>query len=339
MNFKLSFAPNTIKTNSVFRVKAGGDQGSQTFPGLYIDRYSYIVNAAVHSMAQAVPKSVYALHIGAFNSIAWDVDFIIDHDHDYKSVSMAECELFKAYACRDSFRHKRKGSVIIQNDVWIGHGCTIYSGVTVHNGAVVAGNAVVTKDVPPYCIVGGNPARVIKPRFDGETIEKLLAVQWWDWSDEKIRENRAWFAKEPAAFAHHFYKRLPPQENACAVHIPPFEKTYLFFPDFDEPYGIWPHVIQSFCRAFSARKGYGLVLFVDKSQDTERCIQNIKELTRDIDAACSLYMYAGDTEEEAPVFSRADYYITSRSPRTVKRTCLADRFHVPILSGVDVPVF
>jgi len=79
-----------------------------------------------------------------------------------------------------------KGDVVIGNDVWLGQNAFILSGVTVGDGAVVAANAVVTKDVPPYSIVAGNPATVKKFRFDAETIERLLSVRWWDWPPARI---------------------------------------------------------------------------------------------------------------------------------------------------------
>ena len=79
------------------------------------------------------------------------------------------------------------GDIVIGNDVWIGYEAVIMAGVHIGNGAIIAARAVVTKDVPPYTIVGGVPARPIKKRFDEETIRKLETLQWWDWSTEKIR--------------------------------------------------------------------------------------------------------------------------------------------------------
>lgn len=82
-----------------------------------------------------------------------------------------------------------RGDVVVGNDVWIGWQALLMSGVTVGDGAVVATFAVVTKDVPPYAIVGGNPARVIGYRFDEQTISDLLQLKWWDWPIERVREN------------------------------------------------------------------------------------------------------------------------------------------------------
>ncbi len=82
-----------------------------------------------------------------------------------------------------------KGDVIIGNDVWLAHGVLILSGVTIGDGAVIGAGAVVTKNVEPYTIVVGNPAKFLKKRFNDEVIDMLLEIRWWDWSEEKIRRN------------------------------------------------------------------------------------------------------------------------------------------------------
>ena len=83
----------------------------------------------------------------------------------------------------------KKGDIVIGNDVWIGYEALILAGVTVGDGAIIAGRAVVTKDVPPYTIVGGVPAKPIRKRFDDDTIAALEKLRWWDWDEERIREN------------------------------------------------------------------------------------------------------------------------------------------------------
>ena len=82
-----------------------------------------------------------------------------------------------------------KGDIIIGNDVWIGYEAVILAGVTIGDGAIIGTRAVVTKDVPPYTIVGGVPAKPIKRRFPEETISALLEIQWWNWSEERIARN------------------------------------------------------------------------------------------------------------------------------------------------------
>ena len=80
-----------------------------------------------------------------------------------------------------------KGDIFIGNDVWIGYEAVVLAGVTIGDGAVIGARAVVTKDVPPYAVVGGVPARLIRRRFPDDTISALLALKWWDWPADKIK--------------------------------------------------------------------------------------------------------------------------------------------------------
>ena len=82
-----------------------------------------------------------------------------------------------------------KGDIVIGSDVWIGYEAVIFAGVTIGDGAIIGTRAVVTKDVPPYTIVGGVPAKPIRKRFSDETILALLTERWWDWPEEKIARN------------------------------------------------------------------------------------------------------------------------------------------------------
>lgn len=82
-----------------------------------------------------------------------------------------------------------KGDIVIGNDVWIGYDAVIMAGVTIGDGAIIGTKAVVTKDVAPYSIVGGVPAKEIRKRFAPEVIKRLQEIQWWDWPEEKIRKS------------------------------------------------------------------------------------------------------------------------------------------------------
>ncbi len=127
--------------------------------------------------------------VGRFCSIGPEVKIMLGGEHRIDWVTTFPfTALWPDVAGGISGHPKTKGDVIIGNDVWIGYGAFIFSGVTIGDGAVVGAQAVVTKNVPPYAIVGGNPARIIRYRFDEEVIRKLLAIAWWNWPEKAIRE-------------------------------------------------------------------------------------------------------------------------------------------------------
>ncbi len=132
------------------------------------------------------------LIIGKFCMIASDVRFIMNGaNHLTNAISTYPFAIFGSdwANAMDGKTYPTKGDTIIGNDVWIGYNATIMAGVKVGDGAIIATNSVVTKDVGPYTVVGGNPAREIKKRFPKEHIDILLDLKWWDWSLEKITEN------------------------------------------------------------------------------------------------------------------------------------------------------
>ena len=96
----------------------------------------------------------------------------------------------------------------IGSDVWIGFRATILGPVTIGHGAVVGAGAVVASDVPPYAVVAGNPARVLRMRFEPDTVEQLLRIAWWDWPEEQIVANGEWFLRPAAEFAEHFERPI-----------------------------------------------------------------------------------------------------------------------------------
>ena len=132
------------------------------------------------------------LLIGKFCSIACGAKFLFNSaNHALGSLSTYPFPIFydewglEGKNVADAWDNK--GDITLGNDVWIGYEAVILAGVTIGDGAIIGARAVVTRDVPPYAIVGGVPARLIRRRFDEATIESLLALQWWDWEPERIR--------------------------------------------------------------------------------------------------------------------------------------------------------
>jgi virginiamycin A acetyltransferase len=130
------------------------------------------------------------LIIGKFCQIATGVKFIMNSgNHSMDGISTYPFKVF-GKAWKDApLNAKYKGDIIVGNDVWIGNGSTIMSNVKIGHGAIIGTNSLVTKDVEPYTIVGGNPAKVIRKRFDDNAISLLINLNWWDWSVEKITDN------------------------------------------------------------------------------------------------------------------------------------------------------
>lgn len=131
-------------------------------------------------------NTVHKLIIGKFVSIANDVMFILDAEHYTNKLSTYP---FKVQINKSSEREAfSKGNIVISDDVWIGARATILSGVNIGQGAIIAAGAVVTKDVPPYAIVGGVPAKIIKYRFSEEIIEKLTKLNYMNLDTNKIKK-------------------------------------------------------------------------------------------------------------------------------------------------------
>lgn len=134
------------------------------------------------------------LILGKFCSIACGAKFIFTSaNHTLSSLSTYPFPLFfeewdlDKKNVTDSWDNK--GDIVIGNDVWIGYEAIVMQGVTIGDGAIIGARAIVTKDVPPYTIVGGVPAKPIRKRFSDEVISQLLSIKWWEWPDEKIKKN------------------------------------------------------------------------------------------------------------------------------------------------------
>ena len=134
------------------------------------------------------------LIIGKFCSIACGAKFIFNSaNHSLSSLSSYPFPIFFEEWDLDikdiTKAWDNKGDIVIGNDVWIGYEAVILAGVTIGDGAVIGARAVVTKDIPPYTIVGGVPARPIRKRLSEEITDSLLKIKWWDWPKERIREH------------------------------------------------------------------------------------------------------------------------------------------------------
>ncbi len=151
----------------------------------------YIPGAGDHSYGNITRLPHHALiKIGKFCSIGDDVEFntIGDHNIDWMA-SYPFHNIAYWEASKPLEPHRRSMEITVGNDVWIGYGARILHGVTIGDGAVVGAYAVVARDVRPYAVVVGNPAKEVKRRFSDDVVDSLLEIKWWDWPDEKIKAN------------------------------------------------------------------------------------------------------------------------------------------------------
>lgn len=314
-------------------------QNQPEFPLVIAGKDSYVVSAEVQSGVNFdINRGGHNLLIGKYSSLADKITFIIDIDHDYLSVSQGAISEFRDI--KSIRKLKRKCQIIIQNDVWVGHGATIMGGVTIHNGSIIAAESVVTKDVPPYAIVGGNPARILKYRFNEVQIEKLLAISWWEWESKTIVKNKDYFLGNIDNFINAFYDKAIEEKNKINCTIEKTKPIYLFFPDFDDVYPTYERVLNEFCKTFSNDSTKQLLIFIRKDYKADKNFDTVmKILDTHSESNCDISIQVCSSSDEHSIFSIADFFVTTRSKETVQRTCYADEFGVKIISGVDAPIF
>ena len=176
-----------LNHSRVYTIKYGNNNST-----LSLGKKSYICGVDIEGRG--------TVSVGKFCSIASSIKFRVglNNGHNYNRVSSYEVVEFEWNIPAEFRPPKGTCRINVGNDVWIGRGCT-FKGLkpsvplTIGDGAVIASDSVVVKDVPPYAIVGGNPAQIIKYRFPPHIIEALLRIKWWDWNLDKIYENFKYF--------------------------------------------------------------------------------------------------------------------------------------------------
>ena len=340
MRFKLNIQEDTIERDCEY-TKDILNEG-KSFPVLTIGRNSYIAEAIVDNILDN--DLIYNLQIGRYCAIAHDVTFVGELNHDYKRVCQGQIK--DVTNSRPEHIH-RKGQIIIMNDCWIGEQATIVSGVTIGNGAVVAAGAVVTKDVPPYAVVAGNPATIIGYRFEETQIKALQFIRWWNWSDDKVKScANDLFGDIDTFIMKHIKEAKRDLTSIKPVAITPIEKgnlgeekVFLYIPDFEQDYPTYPKVIDAFAKSY-ADTNYELLLYVKEDDFLEEKLAVLDDIFSQYeDVNCYINLYIGNVEDERSLFSQVDAYITNRSIDNVYHMDIADLFEVPVISSVDVPVF
>ena len=178
---KLIFLKNFVKSSNIFI-------GDYTY---FDDRRNGPEKFEEYNVLYNYDFSKVKLVIGKFCALAAETRFIMTGNHKLDAISTYPFPIFQQgwESAFNIFDLPVKGDITVGSDVWFGYNTLIMGGVTIGHGAIIAAGAVVVKDVPPYSIVAGNPAKVVKKRFDDATIDRLLQIAWWDWDIGKINKH------------------------------------------------------------------------------------------------------------------------------------------------------
>jgi len=156
-----------------------------------IEEWGWKIGAHTYGTPRIIDAAYSSLQIGNYCSIGPDVSIVLgNHRTDLVTTYPFKTLSHLWPTARDGEDdHESRGDVVIGNDVWFGGGCLILSGARIGSGSVIAGHAVVGGNVPPYAVMAGVPAKVVRYRFDKKTIARLLKVAWWDWDEQRLREH------------------------------------------------------------------------------------------------------------------------------------------------------
>jgi len=284
-------------------------------------------------------EGAHNILVGSHCSIAMNANFNVGNNHDYLAVNTGRISGRKG--ARFEPHYPNKAQIIIQNDVWLGEQVTIMGGVTVHDGAVVAANSHVVKDVPPYAIVGGNPAHIIRYRFSKDIIKKLLTIKWWNWTREQKIAADPWFdvTNNVEAFCERFYsealaeqKNIPLLPNIDGLYG---RRLYLYFLDFDEDFYLWKSVLRQFEEKHQEDPVAALLL-IAPLEATEDAKQRVRTFiaANGFDKNANVFL-TDDLADERAFFRSAYAFIANREYKTILRTEYCDDYDVKILSAVD----
>lgn len=313
---------------------------------LSIDRESYMVHSLVENSDEGwcvEGKLVHNLQVGRYCSFAEDVFFLIGRGKDYKRVSTSAAKVFHQSGAVEKYQHREKGSIMIENDVWVGRRASFMSGVTVHNGAIVAAMSHVVKDVPPYAIVGGNPAKVIGYRFSDEIIHKLLTIQWWNWTEEKIRKYAHYF-NDIELFCELFYEQAKLEVEEVINHAEKTNKDrYLFLVDYKDNYSVTPDIVDAFIQKFRQSDDKELILYWINSESKEDIVNldNCRAISQTVekksDIRCKISLMQGNIEEIKYIMPDIKHLILNRRSEMIQVMNYAEVYgkDIEIISGVD----
>lgn len=326
------------------------EQTSSTYKIMRVGRgtYSGSIELACVPIAKTEGVCLNAM-LGRHSALGTNIKFLIDMNHDYHSVyqgMLLECawgDEGRPGVGMLTKRIQRKGEILIGNDCWIGDDVTILGGVTIHDGAVVAAGSVVTKDVPPYAIVGGNPAKIISYRFEPELICGFQKIAWWDWEHEELLARSSDLRGEPEDFVSKYLSKVnyPDRKSGHFLQRLGGERVpvLLYFMDFDVDYPIYTRVLRAFLENFFHREAELVLCYRGDVEEEIAEMGKVISILRKYNHLDSLINVYGIDNYEDGIISEVDYLITNGMSETIRRVTIADIYGVKCIAGVNLPVF
>lgn len=321
--------------------KIAVQQEGRNFVLATLNSMSYIISADLHYNS-CVKSNIL---IGKYTMIAHDVVFEIGQNHALHEVTAYPFD--HVLKMENMFLHRapfNQQQLIIGNDVWIGSGVRFVKAVKVGNGAIIGGGAVVTKDVPPYAIVGGNPARILRYRFDAATIQKLQYIKWWNWPLAVIRE-RYGLLKDPAEFVDTFFspRLLAPLDTPVTRQLQEKKEagcTLIYFvPDLASDDAVWRNVISQYLDAYTADDAVMLLVEISSAPEGDDSLCELQAMVRERLGHPEVVYLKNRSAFSMEAIQNADYYVTTKEGVATECIDYLDNYGGSVLIGTAYDVF
>ena len=303
-----------------------------------LGRRSYLVNGSMEYGS----RDCHVL-VGKYCALGHRLVFEIGLNHDYHGVTTYPFEDVLQND-DDTLNHAERvnrNQIIIGNDVWVGCDVTLLGGVRIGNGAVIGAGAVVAKDVPPYAIVVGNPAQVIKYRFPQEIIDKLQKIKWWNWPDEKILSLLPEL-KDVRRFVDRFLGEGKTDDEdadltASMKELQTQGYTICYcIADLDEPTRVWQRVFDSYLAAYRHEDKTALLFGIRQGQATMAALSYMREKLAAMGEAAPLVLtHPFGAELSVPVLQQSDCLITTKEGISSEAVDHASDAGLRIVYGLD----
>ncbi len=316
------------------------------FPICYIGKGTYTSEINIYSMLTGCKEdNVHFVSIGRYSSIGGNLTVLCNMNHDYRSVYQGViCEFADQNKATASYWRQigqndvnliKKGTVIIGSDVWIGSDVTILSDVTIGDGAVIGTGSMVTKDVPPYAIVAGNPARVVKYRFEKDIVEKLERIQWWNFSKDEMLAAQNDMQGDVESFVSKYYSNAVYYSKTADNRR---QTRFLAFMDIYSEYPTYVETAKEFSKQFDDGSAE-LIICYKKNDLMEENAAKLIAGSLPSNSNVKLSVMGIDKEEEERVICDADYLFVHRDQEVISRISYAFKYGIKCISSVDKPIF